>query len=338
MTVKIKAAEFEDVPVKYKAPIVVGEATDPISFVTISWLSKMIWAGGKRPLQYEDLPLIPERSQADAVAHILDRFNDNVDKFLKSGSPQDKTPRLFPDIWKFLGVSYMFAVFLDCVHVVFQTTQPAVMGAIISYLQNGESNIFLKSPIGLALLYFSMTFLGLIFRQTTQQMFRRMTFGIRSTIVTALYAKSLKLSNKANAEFSKGRILQMINSDVEEISLAVQNTHAVVMVPFQLAFSFYYLANLFGTNLYPVGIVTGISLSMAPGLIYLFTSQQGKYQKAGDKRLATLREVFEGIKMVKLRGQEKFFIKILTDARNTQLSAIAALAFGMFFFMNLATL
>ncbi|KAJ3061023.1 CD9 antigen, partial [Rhizoclosmatium hyalinum] len=246
MAVKDKASTAEDKLQKYNAPVVVGEATDPISFVTISWLSKMVWVGGKRPLQYEDLPLIPERSRANVVAHILDRFNANVEEYLKSGSPADKKPRLFPDIWRFLGASYMFAVFLDCVHVVFQTTQPAVMGAIIAYLQNGESNIFLKSPIGLALLYFSMTFFGLIFRQTTQQMFRRMTYGIRSTIVTALYAKSLKLSNKASVEFSKGRILQMINSDVEEISNAVQNTHQVVMVPFQLAFSFYYLGNLFG--------------------------------------------------------------------------------------------
>ncbi|KAJ3294241.1 hypothetical protein HDU79_011308, partial [Rhizoclosmatium sp. JEL0117] len=338
MKVKDRATTAEDKLQKYNAPVVVGEATDPISFVTISWLSKMVWVGGKRPLQYEDLPLIPERSRANVVAHILDRFNSNVEEYLKAGSPADKKPRLFPDIWRFLGVSYLFAVFLDCVHVVFQTTQPAVMGAIIAYLQNGESNIFLKSPIGLALLYFSMTFFGLIFRQTTQQMFRRMTYGIRSTIVTALYAKSLKLSNKASVEFSKGRILQMINSDVEEISMAVQNTHAVVMVPFQLAFSFYYLGNLFGANLYPVGIVAGIFLAIVPGLIYLFVTQQGKYQKAGDKRLATLREVFEGIKMVKLRGQETFFIKTLTDVRNAQLSAIAAMTFGMFFFMNLATL
>ncbi|KAI8617334.1 hypothetical protein BC830DRAFT_116050 [Chytriomyces sp. MP71] len=173
----------------------------------------MVWVGGKRPLRFEDLPLIPERSRAVNMARILDPFQAELKTYLKDPEGK-KAPSYLKDVWRFLAVPYCFAVFLDVCGVALQTTQPAVMAAILSYLQTGDPQFFIKSPMGLAVFYFFMSFLSLIFRQATMQMFRRMWFGLRSALLSAVYAKSLKLTNKSSNEFTKGRILQMVNSDV----------------------------------------------------------------------------------------------------------------------------
>ncbi|KAJ3013406.1 UNVERIFIED_CONTAM: hypothetical protein HDU68_000710, partial [Siphonaria sp. JEL0065] len=313
-------------------PNVVGETNDPIGFITLSWLSNMVLVGAKRPLQFEDLPLIPESSKSNNVAHVMDPFHTRLQHYLQNKDTV-KPPSYFGDIWKSLWIPYTFSVLLDTIGTVLQTTQPVVMAAIINYLAIGDSLFFIKNGVGLALFYFGMSFINLIFRQVVMQMFRKMRYNIRSTLMTAIYAKSLKLSNASATKFAKGRILQMVNVDVPTVSEAVERTHHILLVPFQLAFSFYYLAKLFGSGLYPVGIVAGVFVVIAPGLMFLIITSQQKYMKAGDKRLSHLREILEGMKMIKMRGQEGYFTKVLSQARGTQLAAIFGMLVGLFGFI-----
>ncbi|ORY22912.1 hypothetical protein BCR33DRAFT_811201 [Rhizoclosmatium globosum] len=125
----------------------------------------------------------------------------------------------------------------------------------------------------------------------------------------------------------------MVNVDVPALAEAVRSSHQILLVPFQLAFSFYYLSTLFGSGLYPVGIVAGVFLLIAPGLMFLIITSQEKYMKSGDVRLARLREILEGMKMIKMRGQESYFTKVLSDVRQTQLKAVFGMLVGLFGFV-----
>ncbi|KAJ3117057.1 Multidrug resistance-associated protein 1, partial [Physocladia obscura] len=275
------------------------ESSDLLSFVTLSWISKLVWLGRKRPLEFKDLPFLPVNIRSENIAHILDEFHANLKEYLKNPQEYGEPPSYFMDLWRFIRVPYCFSVLLNSIQVVMQTTQPVVMAGILSYLSTGDSGICVTSPIGLAMLFFFMSFLSLIFNQTSQQLFRRIQFGVQNTILSAVFEKSLKLSAKSSAEFSKGQILQMVNIDVSRISMFISELHSVVLVPFQLAFSIYYLANIFGVDLYPVGI---------------------------------------GMKLVKLRAQENFFMNALMKYRRIQLSATVITLIAMVVLSSLATI
>ncbi|KAJ3091185.1 hypothetical protein HK100_007251 [Physocladia obscura] len=76
---------------KNKAPnTVVEEASDPFNFITLGWLSRTIFIGAKRPLQFADLPLIPETSTLNYVADIMALFYVKLDDYLKSNKTGKK--------------------------------------------------------------------------------------------------------------------------------------------------------------------------------------------------------------------------------------------------------
>ncbi|KAJ3110961.1 hypothetical protein HK100_002851 [Physocladia obscura] len=327
---------------------VVGEAVDPFNFITLGWLSKMIFIGAKRPLQFSDLPLIPETSKSDFVAKVISPFYDKLDFYLKNSAAHDggggnsnnkskakttvaagvKKPSYFLLIWRHVAVSWIFSVLMDMAATFLETTQPTVMAAILNYLTIGSSQFFITNPTALAISFFLMSFLGLIFQQAVMQMFRKMRYTVRSILMTAIYAKSLKLSNASATKFPKGRILQMVNVDIPMVSEMVEQAHKVLLVPFQLAFSFYYLSTLFGAGLWPVGAVFGGFAVTMPVAFGLVISGQQKYMKQGDKRLSFFREILEGMKMIKLRGQESYFKKVLAGIRLGQEKAIFQMYVG----------
>ncbi|KAI8622803.1 P-loop containing nucleoside triphosphate hydrolase protein [Chytriomyces sp. MP71] len=324
-------SEKEDLPLQHA--VKVSEATDPLSFVTLSWLSRLVIVGSKRPLVTEDLPDLPKASTSEAVAKILDPFQSKLKAYLANPGIAKKPPSFFPDIWSKIGTAWIVSVLLDAFATFLTTTQPVVMAAIISYLGKGNSDFFITSPIVLAIVFFLMTFLNVICKQVVQQMFRKMRFNVRSVLTTSIYAKSMKLSNASASQFNKGRILQMINLDVEQISRVIEFGHNVVLVPFQLAFTFYYLVTLFGHELYPVGIVTGIFALFAPLLISVMVMSQKSYMEAGDKRVRLLREILEGIKIIKYRAHERIFNNDIAEIRQKQLRSMTIMLVGLLVFI-----
>ncbi|KAJ3378449.1 hypothetical protein HDU80_002856, partial [Chytriomyces hyalinus] len=295
---------------------------NPIQFITLNWLSRLVMTGTRRPLQFEDMPRLPTHSKSDSLAEVLIPFQRRLQTYLAHPEKDDKPPSCFGDLWRFIRVSWLFSVFLDFLQIGLVSTQPVIMAAILRYLEKGDAEFFISNPVALAIVFFLMGFLTLCLRQAVAQMFRKMHYNLQSIVMTAVYAKSLKLSNKSNVEFSKGRVLQMINMDVAKVSEVVQYAHNMAIVPLQLAFTFYYLAVLFGSSLYPVGIVLGVFFLVIPVLLFLMNKFRANYLKYGDKRLAMLREVLEGMKAIKLRGHETYFDKVLKGIRGEQVGAV----------------
>ncbi|KAJ3407090.1 Canalicular multispecific organic anion transporter 1 [Chytriomyces hyalinus] len=278
--------------------------------------------GTRRPLHFEDMPHLPTHSTSHSLADILIPFQHRLQTYLAHPEKDAKPPSCFGDLWRFIRVSWLFSVFLDFLHIGLVSTQPVVMAAILRYLEKGDAEFFISNPVALVIVFFLMGFLTLCLRQAVAQMFRKMNYNLQSIVMTAVYAKSLKLSNKSNAEFSKGRVLQMINMDVPKVSVVVEYAHNMVIIPLQLAFTFYYLAVLFGSSLYPVGIVLAVFFLMVPVLLFLMNTFRANYLKSGDKRLAMLREVLEGMKAIKLRGHETYFHNVLKGIRGEQVGAV----------------
>ncbi|KAJ3238679.1 Multidrug resistance-associated protein 1 [Chytriomyces hyalinus] len=311
----------------------ISEATDPLSFVTLSWLTGMVKEGTRRPLLQSDMPDVPKSSTSAAVAAFMDPFQSKLKLYLDGHDQSAKKPTFFVDFWTRIGPTWTVSVLLDVVATFLQTTQPVVLAAILNHIMTGDSQFFITGPAALATTFFLMTFLSVIFKQIVEQMFRKMRYNVRTVLMTSIYAKALKLSNASSMEFSKGRVLQMINVDIEQVSDIVERAHLAILIPFQLAFTFYYLVKLFGRDLYPVGIVAAIFFVFAPLLLIVFGKFQTVYLAGGDKRVRYLREILEGMRMIKLRGQEDFFSKNMADVRATQLRAIRVMYFATLFFI-----
>ncbi|KAI8830970.1 hypothetical protein BC829DRAFT_449536 [Chytridium lagenaria] len=65
------------------------------SFITLSYLNKMMKKSVKRPLEIEDIPVLSHENRSGALAQCLDGFNEEMDNYLKRASQHPPPPSGF---------------------------------------------------------------------------------------------------------------------------------------------------------------------------------------------------------------------------------------------------
>ncbi|KAF9236623.1 P-loop containing nucleoside triphosphate hydrolase protein [Melanogaster broomeanus] len=120
-----------------------------------------------------------------------------------------------------------------------------------------------------------------------------MAINVKTALISAVYRKTLRLSAESNQKYGKGYIMNLANVDCESISKACEVAHEVWSIPLQLITVTTFLCRLLG---------------IAPWFMIL-----------GDRRLRALREVLDGIRVVKVNVWEDHFFTKLADIRAEQL-------------------
>ncbi|KAI8894550.1 P-loop containing nucleoside triphosphate hydrolase protein, partial [Globomyces pollinis-pini] len=152
--------------------------------------------------------------------------------------------------------------------------------------------------------------------------FRRMSQIVNSAMIGAIYEKSLRLNLKSRQEFSEGKIMNLVNQDVNTIISSIGVVDGVLVLPFQFISTIFLLYNLIGTSCFAsIGIMVFIAIYTS-----IISPNVGKYYSKwigdADTRIKVLREFLYGIKVVKFRAIEDYFRKRIGDARSTQLHSL----------------
>jgi ABC-type multidrug transport system fused ATPase/permease subunit len=81
----------------------------------------------------------------------------------------------------------------------------------------------------------------------------RVGFRLRSTLVAAIFHKSLRLTNKARKNFASGKVTNMITTDANALQLIAEQLHGLWSAPFRIIVSMVLLyqqlgvASIFGS-------------------------------------------------------------------------------------------
>ena len=62
------------------------------SFLTMSWLTPLLWAGYKKPLEFNDLPDMPHNSQGNYLASIITAYDIELKEAKKANQSKLPTP------------------------------------------------------------------------------------------------------------------------------------------------------------------------------------------------------------------------------------------------------
>ncbi|KAJ3100518.1 Multidrug resistance-associated protein 1 [Phlyctochytrium planicorne] len=321
---------------------IVMEAKGPISFLFITYLNQMMATCLKRPLEIEDIPLLKAKDTAVAFSDCIKPYFAQVTSYLQSSSssapastslsttptPSSSIPKpaLLPFIFKQYGHYFYISVLLKFISVGCTLYIPFILQAIIRYLQGlGDDTTgvpFANSGLGLCFLMFAVSLIQAIADPLFIQMNRNFQFNITGILRTAIFEKSLRLSNKSSKDFNEGRIMTMVNVDVELLSMSFLQATAVVTLPFQLVFTIYFLIRLIGVSIYPSGIIIVVTLVTMLATTSQFMKFTKEYMTSTDSRLKRLRELLMGIRVIKLRAGEDFQVKSINAARQKQLDAL----------------
>jgi hypothetical protein len=144
---------------------------------------------------------------------------------------------------------------------------------------------------------------------------------LRTILLGAIYEKSLRLSQYSSYEFSKGQILNMVNVDAENVVKALGQLALFLCAPFHFGISLMLIYFEIGNAMWAgCGILLGAFSAMALCLHSFLVPFELGFLKCSDERLKHIREMLYGIKVIKFRSLETFFLDRISFFRTKQLS------------------
>ncbi|CAL8468910.1 g8451 [Coccomyxa elongata] len=288
------------------------EATANIfSTITFSWVGGLMKKGYKKPLQFEDMWKLPPQ---DEVSNIASSFERAWQRELTK-----KRPSLLMALWKTTWWLFVSALPFKLVNDGATFIGPIFLNLLLGVVSSGQSYT-------LGYTYAALMFVGLVTGTLCDnQHFQRVMragYQLRALLVHETFKKVLYIAPSARAEFSSGRVFNLVTSDAETLQMLCQNimglissplriTVAMVMLYLELGFSslvaFCVLLLLMPTQAYLVRI--GVRLQKEA---LQFTDERGKLEG----------ELLNGIDVVKCNSWEWSMWDRIQAVRNQELGTL----------------
>lgn len=231
----------------------------------------------------------------------MDPFWNQLKKH--QADPAQPAPRLFSIVFSNFGWRFLIALLLQACSVACLLATPTFLKEIIIYLQlyanptpnfPGKPTLLIQSGVGIAFVLFGLQLAGSIFRQTALQVLNEIQINVNTIMIGAVYEKALRLSQKSSREFSQGKILNIVNVDVDKITIWLPQGTGFFCAPIQLGVAIKLIYDLIGIAVWGgAGSLFGILILQISIIGFLVKFQKG-FLAAGDKRLKALREVLYG--------------------------------------------
>ncbi|CAO1618700.1 unnamed protein product [Sympodiomycopsis kandeliae] len=289
------------------------------------WMNPMMKLGAKKFITENDLWTLPPGEDTENLGK---RFDENYAKRRDSnGKPKFWTSLAFA-----FGGQFVFAGILKAAQDALAFVQPQLLRRLLQFVQTWddarrktETNALARVEPEPALYGFVLAF-GLFAVAVTQTAFLHNYFQkcfttgmrVRAGLISAIYKKSLRLSNEQRGARSTGEIVNLMSVDATRLQDLCTYGHVIWSAVFQMLLAFVSLYNLLGWPAFAgVGVMV-ISLPLNTMLAKYMRSLAEQNMKIKDKRTRMMNEILTNIKSIKLFAWEEAFTKKLFDVRNGQ--------------------
>ncbi|KAJ2994746.1 hypothetical protein NUW58_g1475 [Xylaria curta] len=282
------------------------------SRLTFSWMTPMMKFGYKQYLTEEDLWGLSPDGTSRATG---DRF----DKAWQYELAHRKKPSLWIALFKAYGGPYSVASIFKVINDLAAFTQPQLLRYLITFVDSYGKGKDPQPQIQGAAIAIAMFFVATLQTTMIHQYFQ-LAFvtgmNIKSGLTSAIYKKSLKLSNEGRASKTTGDIVNFMAVDAQRLQDLTQFAQQAWSAPFQIIICMVSLYQLVGWSMLS-GI--GVMLIMIPinGFIARFMKRLQKQQmKNKDSRSRLIAEIINNMKSIKLYAWSTAFMNKLNFVRN----------------------
>ena len=160
---------------------------------------------------------------------------------------------------------------------------------------------------------------------------------VRTTLISALYKKSLKMSAAAKKESSMGEVVNLMSVDVPRLDYLV-NVNVLCSSILQICLYTFFIYQELG---WPAFVGVAILLLSIPLNVVLMTLMQKlnlKQMKFKDSRIKLMNEILGGMKVIKLYAWEPSFVGQVLGIRNNEIKAMKTAAYYRAFFVFFFTI
>ncbi|KAI1317577.1 hypothetical protein EDD11_008147 [Mortierella claussenii] len=286
------------------------------SIASFHWVTDLMRKGYAKPLTMDDLWGLRKEDQSRNVS---DTFAAAWDKELKKSNPS-----LLKALANAFGRPFYIAGLWKAVNDMLGFMQPVLLREMLRFVMSYKT----ESPQPL---YRGYTIACLMFvcsiSQTTvlHQYFHlcfRTGMHIRAGLVTAIYQKSLRLSNSARQDFTVGEIVNHMSIDAQRVQDLVSYLHVVWSGLFQIGIALYLLFDTMSWAIFAGVAIMVLTIPLNARLSVFMKNFQQQQMKNKDARIKLMNELLNGIRVIKLYAWEGTFLQKVLTIRNDHELAI----------------
>ncbi|CAE6393728.1 unnamed protein product [Rhizoctonia solani] len=163
---------------------------------------------------------------------------------------------------------------------------------------------------------------------TNQYFFRAMTTGflIRTSVISTIFRKSLRLSGRSRTKHSTGQITTMISADCTRLDMAAGFFHIVWTGPIEIIIGIALLIHNLGYSaLVGLGVlIFGIPVQAV--MVHRMIQARRSTVQLTDKRVRLLQEILQGIRVLVLFGWQGHYGEKVLGFRKRELTRIRKIA------------
>ncbi|TRY79300.1 hypothetical protein TCAL_05131 [Tigriopus californicus] len=325
------------------------------SLLLFTWLNPLIWSGFKTPLLKSSVPDLGQDLQVQTITgkfnrhFTVDRVNirrlgqrngaysstgsehkvdseadignaDVVTVDLETCLVQTDKPQIERALIKAFGKRFFQSVLLKVLQDVLKFIAPQILKNLIRFAQStNDPEQGVWKGYFWACLLFSVNLVQILVLQQYWKQCYHAGMEMKTATVTAIYKKSLRLSNSARRQYTLGQILNLMASDASTIEEVLPRLNMVWSMPFQIILAVFFLYQELGPSVFS-GVV--ILLILIP--FNMVTSRydrkfQSAYMKVKDQRIRSMYEILSNIKIIKFNTWEEAFADKVLSLRTHEL-------------------
>ena len=289
------------------------EYANIFSLLTFSWMTPMMKFGYKEFLTQDDLWNLRKRDTTQATSEAFEKaWEEQLEK---------KKPSLWITMAQAFGGPYFRAALIKTVSDCLNFLQPQLLRFLIAWVDSYRAGQTPQPVIKGAAIALAMFAVSVAQTSCLHQYFQRgfeTGMRIKSSLIAAIYRKSLRLSNEGRAAKSTGDIVNYMAVDAQRLQDLTQFGQQLWSAPFQIMLCMLSLYQLVGVSMF-AGV--GVMIAMIPinGFIARISkSLQKKQMKNKDSRTRLVTEILNNMKSIKLYAWGQAFMNKLNFIRNDQ--------------------
>ncbi|PWN48566.1 putative YCF1 [Violaceomyces palustris] len=285
------------------------------SRITFHWMQPLMTLGAKRYVTEDDMWALPPDEDAESLGKRFDKYWEKT-RSKKTGKPAFWTTLAYA-----YGGPFLFAAILKACQDTLAFVQPQILRRLLQFVQsydndNPEASATLGYILSIALFLVAITQTSFL-HQYFQRCFLT-GMRVRAGLVSAIFKKSLRLSNEDRGNRATGDIVNLMSVDATRLQDLCTYGHIAWSALFQMTLAFVSLYNLLGwPSFVGVGIMV-VSVPLNTALARYLRRLSEKQMKVKDKRTRLMNEILNNIKSIKLFAWEEAFTRKLHKVRNDE--------------------